>query len=57
MSTFWKGPIDPTLATLIQPGRVQEIEGRGDHLYLPIMHGFDEGNIPLTSVVRHQHLV
>ncbi len=45
-------PTDPILTASIQPDRVQEIEVRGDHLYLPIMHGSDECDIPLISVVQ-----
>jgi len=49
-------PTDPILTASIQPDRVQEIEVRGDHLYLPIMHGSDECDIPLISVVQSQQM-
>jgi hypothetical protein len=51
---LFEGKIDPILAFSVQPDRVQEIEGIGDHLHLSIMHGSDEGNIPLISVFRKQ---
>jgi hypothetical protein len=57
MSAFkWEATCS-ILAIAIQSERVQEVEERGDHLSLPIMYGFDKGDIPLTYVVRHHHMV
>lgn len=54
---FRRGPTNPILTSLSQPNWVQNVEEWGDQLHLPIMHGFDEGNILLTGVVWKLHLV
>jgi hypothetical protein len=42
MSAFQRGASRSYPHHLDQPNRVQEIEEKGDHLYLPIMHESDE---------------
>jgi hypothetical protein len=50
-------PTYSIFALSVQPNRVQEVEERGGHPQLSIMYGSDKGDIPLTNVVRHHHMV